>query len=188
MTKDQEKEIIAGILAGNTESFCLLVDRYKDAAFTLSVRLVGNRDDAADICQDSFVKAFHSLKQFRGDAGFATWLYRIVYNASISHIRKNKMRALPVGEGRMPEIPDYDADKAWEEEETELKKTLVRQCLDELPELDRSLLTLFYLMEHSVAEIASITDLSESNVKVRLHRARTRLYGQVTSRLRVAII
>ncbi len=188
MTKETEKDIIQKILSGQTDAFAELVDRYRDPAFTLCVRICGNREDAADVCQEAFVKAFHSLKNFRGDACFSTWLYRIMYNASVSFLRKKKNNRLVLDEGRLPELPDTETENNWDAEENELKQRLVKECMDELPSLDKSLLTLYYLLEHPVSDIAEITGLSETNAKVRLHRARLKLFEMVTAKMKVQII
>lgn len=188
MTQETEKDIIQKIQAGNSDAFAQLVDRYRDPAYTLCVRICGNREDAADVCQEAFVKAFHSLKNFRGDASFSTWLYRIMYNASISFLRKKKNNIMALDEARLPELPDAETENFWDSEENELKQRLVKECLEELPPLDKSILTLYYLLEHPVSDIAEITSLSGTNVKVRLHRARLKLFEMVTAKMKVQII
>ena len=184
MIKEREQEIIRQVQQGNTAAFGELVNHYKDAAFTLCVRICGNKDDAEDICQDAFIKAFHALGNFRGDSGFATWLYRIVYNSSISHLRNRKVQTLPI-----ESIRDIGgSDEAGEQDETEMKRKLMREIVAELPEVERTIITLYYLMDHSVSEISEVTGISQSNIKVRLYRTRIKMHHEIIERLRLQTI
>jgi RNA polymerase sigma factor (sigma-70 family) len=186
MIKEREQEIIKLVQLGNTAAYGELVNAYKDAAFTLCMRICGNRDDADDICQEAFIKAFHALKNFRGDSGFSTWLYRIVYNTSISYIRSRKVKTLPIDAAR--EAIGSETELTWEREETEVKRKLIREIVGDLPEVDRTIVTLYYLFDHSIGEICEVTGISESNIKVRLHRARLKMHSEITSRLRLQTI
>lgn len=95
---------------------------------------------------------------------------------------------MALDEARLPELPDMETENYWDAEENELKQRLVKECMEELPPLDKSLLTLYYLLEHTVSDIAEITGLSETNAKVRLHRARLKLFERVTAKMKVQII
>ena len=81
---------VQSVLAGNTAAFAVLVDRHKELAFNIALKIVRHREDAEEIAQDAFMKAYQSLRSFKGDSKFSTWLYRIVYNAAISHTRKRQ--------------------------------------------------------------------------------------------------
>jgi RNA polymerase sigma factor (sigma-70 family) len=188
MTKEREQEIIQQVQQGNTAAFGELVNQYKDAAFTLCVRICGNHDDAGDICQDAFIKAFRALRNFRGDSGFSTWLYRIVYNTAISHIRNRKIKTLPIESIKDAGRLENEGELTWENEETEMKHKLIREIVAELQEVDRTIITLYYLMDHSVSEICVVTGISESSVKVRLHRARLKMHSEITKHLQLQII
>ena len=85
---------IEQVLAGNLNAYSHLVDRHKDRAFNLALRICGNTEEAEEITQDSFLKAFRSLSSFKMKSSFSTWLYRIVYNSSISNVRGRKNRVL----------------------------------------------------------------------------------------------
>jgi len=176
MLKERELEIIRQVQEGNTSVYSELVDHYKDAAFTLSVRICGNRDDAADICQEAFIKAFRALNNFRAQSGFSTWLYRIVYNTAISHLRSIKIKTSPLD--GLHEIASDD-----ETGMDDSMRKLVRKLVAGLPEVDRTIVTLYYLMDHSISEIAEIISISESNIKVRLHRSRMKLHEELSLQL-----
>ncbi len=176
MLKEREQEIIRQVQQGNTALFSELVDQYKDPAFSLCVRICGNRDDAADICQEAFIKAFRALSNFRGDAGFATWFYRIVYNSAISYLRAHKIKTIP-----LENIRDIQGNE--EQDDDEPTRKLVRKIVSDLPETDRSIVTLYYLMDHSISEISEVTGLSESNIKVRLHRCRIKMHEEISIKL-----
>ena len=184
MTKEKEQEIIQQVRQGNTAAFGELVDQYKDAAFTLCLRICDNRDDASDICQDAFIKAFRALKSFRGDSGFSTWLYRIVYNTAISQIRSRRIKTLPIENLKETGVSDEEE----ENEGIQINRKLIREIVAELPEVDRTIITLYYLMNHSVSEIFEVTGITESNIKVRLHRARLKMHKEFTLRIRLQTI
>jgi len=92
-----DHRIISSVVSGDSRAFSVLVDRYKDRAFSLAVRLVGRREEAEEIVQDAFVKAFKGLSGFRGDARFGTWLHRIVYNLCMTRVSR---RRKGIGDGR----------------------------------------------------------------------------------------
>jgi RNA polymerase sigma factor (sigma-70 family) len=179
MIRGSEQDIINRIHLGDKAAFSKLVDEYKDASYTLCLRLAGHPEDAADICQDAFIKAYRALKSFRGDSRFSTWLYRIVYNTAISHLRSRKIKMISVEDMHESESWENDWIPEWEAEDTETKKKIIRAAVKELPEIDRTIITMFYLMEHSISEISQITEITRANVKIRLHRARLKLFDKV---------
>ena len=178
---------ITGILNGEAAAFAFLVDKHKAKAFNIAFRILKSREDAEEVTQDSFLKAYHSLKEFRQEAKFSTWLYRIIYNNCISKLRKKK-----------PAVDSYDdeqfewfepADTAAELEkfhELEQKK-YINEALARLPGEDASVVSLFYMDDCSIDEICEITGLGQSNVKVKLFRARKRLYDELHSILKSEI-
>jgi|SRR6185436_774164 len=179
MRYEDDNFYIDKILKGDDASFALLVDKHKTMAYNIAFRILKSREDAEEIAQDSFLKAYHSLRTFKRESKFSTWLYRIIYNNSISRIRKKKL-----------DINSYD-DEAFEwmepaETARELdklhhleQKKYVNQALNNLPGEDATVVSLFYMNENSVEEISEITGLSHSNVKVKLHRARKKLYEEL---------
>jgi RNA polymerase sigma-70 factor (ECF subfamily) len=173
---------IEQVLKGDTAAFSTIVDRHKDMVFTVALRIVRNREDAEELAQDAFIKAFQSLKSFKKEAKFSTWLYRIVYNAAISKTRKKKMETTDIGEHI---ISNFTADEMSHQHSIDLeeKKLRVKKAMASLNETDSTLITLYYLQGESVEEISEIINLSRSNVKVKLHRIRNKIYNQIQNDL-----
>jgi len=168
-----EIALINRILEGDIRGYAILVEKYKDLAFTIAYRLLSNREDAEEVVQDAFVKAYRSLSGFRKDSRFSTWLFRIVYNASISKLRGKKTGLRSLDE--QPALQDDLYHLDYEEDTDEEKKILLERAMQQLSEEERTLITLFYMHESSVEEIHSITGLTKSNIKVKLFRARKKL-------------
>lgn len=169
-----EKLQIKQVLKGDTSAFTYFVDTYQDMAITIAFRICGNKQDAEDIVQNAYVKAFHNLHTFRTDSKFSTWFYRIVYNTSLTHISSS---------GFNTEFVDYqymDTESSFSEWDTlerineKERKLVINETLDKMPKDESLLLTLYYLEENSIKDIVQITGLGESNIKVKLHRARKR--------------
>ncbi len=173
-----DKLIIERIQKGETQAYALLVDKYKNAVFTLAYRTINNNAEAEEIAQDCFLKAFQKLDKFRGDSKFSTWLYRIVYNTSISHVRKKKHDTLSLNDETYNNLDkEDDSYREFNEEELLERKELIHKAIASLPKEDAFLITLFHLEDVPVKEISEITTMSESNVKVKLFRARKKLHS-----------
>lgn len=160
------------VLNGDTHSFSYLVEKYKDVVFSIAIKVLRNREDAEELAQESFIKAFKSLHTFKGTAQFSTWLYRIAYNNCISEIRKRKMKFVSTDDVQLPDEPEemnFDGIPA------ENRARYVKAALEKLPEDEYTLILLYYFEDNSVEEIVAITKMSESNVKVKLFRARKKL-------------
>jgi len=166
---------IEQILAGNSNAFSFIVDRHKDRAYNLAFRICGNHEEAEELAQDSFLKAYRSLNSFKMKSSFATWLYRIVYNTTISHIRIKKKGVLSL-EDFPANATDFISGSVNEEEaEREYRSSLVNFALQKISEEDRALVSLYYYDEMSTDEIADVTGLSKANIKVKLFRARQKM-------------
>jgi RNA polymerase sigma factor (sigma-70 family) len=166
---------IEEVLSGKVNSFCYIVDRHKDKAYNLAFRICGNREEAEEIAQDSFIKAYRSLQGFKMKSSFATWLYRIVYNTAISHVRIRKKGVLSL-EDFPADATDFTGTFENEEEsEREYKSALLSFALQKISDEERGLVTLYYYEEMSIEEIADITGISKSNIKVKLFRARQKM-------------
>jgi RNA polymerase sigma-70 factor (ECF subfamily) len=166
---------IEQVLKGEISAFSHLVDRHKDRTFNLALRICGNREEAEEIAQDSFLKAYRSLKGFRMKSTFTTWLYRIVYNTSISYVRTRKRGVLSLEEFPA-EVKDFEMngyDPA--EAEAEYRNSLVNFALRKISDEDRGLVTLYYFEERSTEEISELTGIGKSNIKVKLFRARQKM-------------
>ncbi len=179
--KDEDYELVQAINAGHSERFAELVDRYEKKLYNFGLRMCGNVQDAEDMVQDTFLNVFKYLGSFRYETKLRNWMYRIATSACIKRRRKSKFapeRELSLdefmpgdGEGMPREIPDWanvPLDRLLGEE---LSKT-VKSGIDSLPEKYRMILLLRDIEGFSTTEAAQILDLTESNVKVRLHRAR----------------
>ena len=166
-----ESQIIKKAITGDSEALTVLIDKYKDIAYNLALSIVKNREDAKDITQDSFLKVLENINRFRSDSKFSTWLYKIVYNQSIGFAKKkNRTNSI-----------DYLvlADTPVESEKQEDKIQDLYKAINLLADTDRNIIMLFYLAEKSIKEIAQITGLSISNIKVILHRARKKLFEKM---------
>ena len=163
------------VLEGNTNAFSHIVDRHKDRAFNLAFRICCNREEAEEIAQDSFLKAYRALGSFQRKSSFATWLYRIVYNTAISSVRLKKKEVLSLEDFPADATDFISTGTSEEEAEAEYRKSLIDFAFMKISEEERSLITLHYYEELSTDEIADITGISKSNVKVKLFRARQKM-------------
>jgi RNA polymerase sigma-70 factor (ECF subfamily) len=168
---------IGQVLDGKTNAFAYIVERHKDHAYNLALRICGNPEEAEEIAQDSFLKAYRSLTHFKMRSSFATWLYRIVYNTAVSLVRTRKKRVLSL-EDFPADATDFIGSGSSEEEAVEeYRSSLVNFALQKISEEERALITLYYYEELSIEEISDITSISKSNVKVKLFRARQKMIG-----------
>jgi len=163
------------VLNGNSYAFSYIVDRHKDKAFNLALRICCNREEAEEVAQDSFLKAYRSLKSFKMKSSFATWLYRIVYNSAISRIRIKKANILSLEDFPVDVTDFIGTDTSEEEAEKEYRSSLVNFALQKINEEERGLISLYYYEEMSTDEISDVTGISKSNVKVKLFRARQKM-------------
>ncbi len=185
-TNDQP--LIDAVLAGDTQSFRVLVDRYKDLVFTLALRMVKHREEAEEVSQDTFIKVFRSLNRFKGDSKFSTWIYRVAYNTCLDRLKKHKREHQVVAIDEYTEHQVKTIDNALDTMEEEERKLAIQSCIQLLPSDDNALLTLFYFEELSLEEIADIVGLTANNVKVKLFRSRKKLTNILRDRLEPEII
>lgn len=172
---------IKQVLDGNTNAFRNIVNTHKDRAFNLAFRICRNREEAEEIIQDSFMKAYRSLGDFRMDSSFTTWFYRIVYNTSVSFLRTKKDNNINL-DADFAEKYRYSEINSYEyEAESEYNRILVNKALGKLNDEERGIISLFYYDELSLNEIAAITGDSVSNIKVKLHRSRKIMSEALTS-------
>jgi RNA polymerase sigma factor (sigma-70 family) len=187
MRYEDDQIYIQAILAGDTAAFAHLVNKHKTMAFNIAYRLLKSREEAEEVMQDSFLKIFHALKEFRGDAAFSTWMYRIIYNQSISRLRKKKLPVHSYDDENFEWMEPADTLQELEKLHASEQKKYVAEAIGRLPGDDANIVSLFYMNESSVEEISEITGLSQSNVKVKLFRARKRLYEELNHILKKEI-
>jgi RNA polymerase sigma factor (sigma-70 family) len=157
---------------GDLGSFTFLVDKYKNMAYTIAFKILGNAEDAEDVAQESFVKAYLQINTFQGKSKFSTWLYTIVYRGAISKLQQDKFQFLSIDE-EMSENYNYDhSTPQIEQLQTAERDKFVKDAIRKLPKIESLLITLYYMNENSVEEIAEITGLSAANIKIKLFRAR----------------
>lgn len=173
--ENKEAHIIQEILDGKTARYEYFVERYSRPVFTLIARVVSNQEDAEELTQDTFLKAFEHLSSFKAESGFSTWIYRIAYNTALSAARKRKFDTCSLDESLLASVTDEQTDTALDND-TEEQLALLEKAMERLDAEERALITLFYMEEKSMKEISLITGLSENHVKVKLHRIRKKLY------------
>ena len=177
--RQQEDIYIKRIQNGETELFASLIERYSEPVFLLIHRIISNREDAEELTQDVFLKIYRTLDTFKGESLFSTWLYRIAYNTAISATRKKKQDFLYVEEQTIENIPDEEIEHYFENEIDHSRLLALDEALKRLSPEERGIISLFYMEEKTIEEIASVTGLTIANVKVKLHRLRKRLYGML---------
>lgn len=181
MTRENEILIIQRVQTGDVNAFELLVREYEKNVYNLALRMVKNPDDASDMTQEAFIKAYNSLSSFRGDSKFSVWLYRIVSNVCLDYLRsvsRHPAVSLSVendeGEETELDIPD-DSRSPEELLERKLTRESVRRGLEALPEDYRQILLLREIQGLSYDEISEILSLELGTVKSRIFRARKKL-------------
>jgi RNA polymerase sigma factor (sigma-70 family) len=171
-----DNEIISKVLAGDHPAYAGLVNRYQNYVFTLALRIVKNREDAEEVAQDVFIRAYKYLADFRGASKFTTWLYTIVNNTCISFLRKKKLNMYSLDNEKVFEVADnQDSGMRANQVEQKSKLSMVNQAIGLLSPDDAQIITLFYKAEQSLEETAQVLGIEVNAAKVRLHRARTRL-------------
>ncbi len=162
--------IISRIRSGETDAFRVIFREYQQMVFGLSLKIVRQRELAEEVTQDTFLKAFKALPQFKGQSKFSTWLFQIGYFTSINYLRKKR----PVFSQVETNVPDL-SDGILEEMDKASQREMIGRALSRLKPDERGLITLYYLDELTTEEIARITGLSLSNVKVKMLRCREKL-------------
>ena len=171
-----EADYIRRILDGEPMLFSFFLERYSRPIYSLIIQLVPNHEDAEELTQDTFVKAFRKLDAFKNDCSFSTWLYRIAYNTAISATRKKRIVFPVLDENVVGNIPDETIDAFFENDDNEELLQRLEQAIDYLNSEEKALITLYYMEEKSVSDVASILGLSTDNIKVKLFRVRKKLY------------
>lgn len=167
-------DIIESVRKGNHSDFSVLIDRYKDKAFSLLCRMLKNNMEAEEVLQDCFLKAFNGLAGFKNNSKFSTWFYSIVYNTALTKLSGKKRKI----ENEMSSIDDHLNLKNEIDIisiEAEEMHSAIYKMIDKLPEKFAGVITMFYLNEMSCEEISSAMNTSVSNVKVLLYRSRNAL-------------
>jgi RNA polymerase sigma-70 factor (ECF subfamily) len=188
---DADLLVVRQVQAGDVAAFDKLIVKYRERLFGVVYNLTANREDAADLTQDSFIKAFQSINRFQGNCSFFTWLYKIAVNTTLSHLRKNKMRSFFSleklnEEGSAAEVIEKLTDKNGADRDAYLRELQekLNEALLKLSIAHRTVITLFEIDGLSHGEIAEIMGCSEGTVRSRLHYAKQVLQGELSKYIR----
>lgn len=187
---DSDLRLVERVRAGNLAAFDLLVHKYKQRIFGIVYNMTSNREDAADLTQECFIKAFRSLDRFRGKSRFFTWLYRIAVNTTLSHLKRNRYRRYFSFEalhedGVGPDLAEYFAAKSRADRPVllgELQEKL-NEALQALSPKHRTVVVLFELEGLSHEEISEVVRTSVGTVRSRLHYAKRQLQASLQAYL-----
>jgi RNA polymerase sigma-70 factor (ECF subfamily) len=171
----EDGQLVASAIAGRSEAFGTLVERYERAVYHLCLRTMRDPEEAQDCAQEAFFKAFRSLRTFKAGAKFSTWIFSIAYHACCDRLARRKR--FPGDE--MPETADPGAGPAQVAEQREESAEL-RAAIDALPEKYRAVITLYHLQGRQYEEIAQVLDLPMGTVKTHLFRAKDLLRKTLT--------
>lgn len=181
MTREQETAVIQAVLGGDVNAYEALVKEYEKNVYNLALRMTGNSEDAYDMSQEAFIKAYNSLSSFRGESKFSVWLYRIVSNVCLDFLRSRNRKptlSLSVEDDDGDEVEMDIADESQSPEQLldrALTRDAVRRGLAALPPEHREILLLREIQGLSYEEIAEALGLEEGTVKSRIFRARKKL-------------
>lgn len=188
---DADFVVVKQVQAGDVAAFDKLIRKYRERLFGVVYNLTANREDAADLTQDAFIKAFQSINRFDGHASFFTWLYKIAVNSTLTHLRRNRLRSFfsleqlqedqtdPELLGRLTDKTGADRDAYLNELQEKLNEALMKLSIKH-----RTVITLFEIDGLSHSEIANIVGCSEGTVRSRLHYAKQFLQGELDKYLR----
>lgn len=167
-----EQRLIARILDGHAEDYGYFLERYGGEVFAIVSRLVPNREDAEELTQDAFVRAYSRLDSFIGRSSFSTWVCRIAYTVAVSWLRKKRIKYLSIDD--LPHVSDAEVDEALDDES---RLDDLRHAISLLKPDEQMLLELFYFESRPLADIAYILDVQPGTIATRLHRIRRKLYS-----------
>ena len=181
VTAGQPEELVINrVLKGDQAAYSILVNKYQNYVFTLVLRFTKSREDAEEIAQDVFVKAYRSLADFRGDSKFSTWLFTITRTTCLSHLRKKKLDIISLDNEKAGlQIGDRESGFGANGIEQKSKHAMLNNAISMLSPDDAQVLNLFYQGDQSLEEIGKIMRLDPNTVKVKLYRARQRLKNKM---------
>lgn len=167
--------------------FSYFVEKYQEMAFATAMGILNNSHDAEEIVQDAFLRAFRALSSFKGRSKFSTWLCRITINLALNRLKKNKAVSNNYTSLELAEEYFEELEACYARLNSQDQAKYIRSALEKLNADDRLILTLYYLNEQSIEEIGTIIESSRENIKMRLHRARKKMYGILSKMLNIEI-
>ncbi|MEA1898393.1 MAG: sigma-70 family RNA polymerase sigma factor [Bacteroidota bacterium] len=186
MNREDDNYYVEEVLSGQTQAYAELVGRHKEMVYTIAIGLLQIREEAEEVSQDAFLKAYQALSKFKKQAKFSTWLYRIVYNECISRLRKRKLNDISLDENRISISDSLIVEENNFNEEK--KQRMLQEALMDLPKEDKAIILLYYFENLSIEEISVITALSKSNIKIRLFRIRNKLHERLSKSFKMEMI
>jgi RNA polymerase sigma-70 factor (ECF subfamily) len=184
-SKLSDIELIEQTLAGNQSAYADLVKRHQRFVFTLAMRFSKSREDAEEIAQDCFIKAYRALSAYNAQAKFSTWLYTIVYNTAMTFLRKKRVATDSIDdENTYIQVENHESAYDGDNVENKSRSFYLNQAIDQLLPDDATIITLFYKGEQSLEEIAQTLGIEANTVKVKLFRARQRLKEKLERNLK----
>ncbi len=188
---DSDWALVQRVQGGDVAAFDTLIRKYRERVLAVIYNMTSNREDAADLTQDSFIKAFQSINRFQGQSSFFTWLYRIAVNSTLTHLRKSRLRSFfsfeKINEdGKAAELIDKLTDKSGVERELLVKELQekLNEAMQKLSIKHRTVVTLFEIDGLSHEEIADVVGCSVGTVRSRLHYAKQLLQSELQPYLR----
>ena len=176
MDQSKEQEYINKILDGETALYSYFLEEYSKPVFNLIFKIIHTQEDAEELTQDCFIKAFKKLSSFKRKSRFSTWIFRIAYNTAISATRKKKREFPVIDDFVLNNITDDEVDELLEKENKEIELNKMEKTIDSLNDEEKSMLILYYNENKSISDLSDIFEVSASNAKIKLHRIRKKLY------------
>jgi len=176
MNKAGDLYYIEAVRKGNVQAFSFLVEKYQNMVYTLALKLLKKPEEAEELAQDTFIKAYQKIDSYEGKSKFSTWLYSITYNACISELRKRRIEFKSLDDRQISDQDEMKMHDYYRETKKEDQEKYLNLALSKLPEDDQVLVTLYYYENQSMDEISQITGLTVSNIKVKIFRARKQMY------------
>ncbi len=164
--------------------YSTIINKYKDLAFNIALKITKNEQNSEEIVQDSFVKAFRGLNKFKNESQFSTWFYRIVHNTAISSVRHKKHPIVEINDNLSDALDNNQIEGAVNNLDAYDRKRLISEAISKLNELDYTILTLYYYEDLSLKEISKIVEKKKNYLKVLLQRARLKLYNGLSGSLK----
>jgi RNA polymerase sigma-70 factor (ECF subfamily) len=183
--------LVQRVQAGDVRAFDQLITKYRERLYAIIYNLTSNREDTSDLAQEAFIKAFRSIKNFKGDSSFFTWLYRIAVNASLTHLKRTRMRRFFSFDNLDEQVSKSELIEALTDQLQTDKPSLVKELQEKLNEAlqrlslkHRTVVVLFEIEGLSHQEIAQVMECSEGTVRSRLHYAKQQLQSYLQDYLR----
>jgi len=180
MENPDEIIYIKRILNGETNLYSLFLERYSRTIHSLIVRIIPSKEEAEELTQDTFLKAFRKLDTFKGDCSFSTWLFRIAYNTAISATRKKKIIFPLIDDTMLENVSEELMDTVFDEDDNEHRLQQLEEAITKLNVEEKTLITLYYTDGKPVAEIAEMLQQTSDNIKIKLFRIRKKIYVLMT--------